>query len=167
MSIPQASVSKPAARREIRKRKRNSLPVMSKSPRRASASGQRGKGSGRGNSLPVTSIPRRASAPVARQENPEGETHMLSCQSPGECQQASSGKGSGGRNSHAIMSVPRRVSASRQRGKGSGGRNSHAVTSIPQARVSEPAARRGIRKGVTYSLSFQPPGRASAGRQRD
>ena len=52
----------------------------------------------------------------------------------------------------------RRTLASRQRGEGSGRGNSLAVRSGRQANVSEPAARRGIRKGELTRCQIRPPG---------
>ena len=52
----------------------------------------------------------------------------------------------------------KRTSASRQRGEGSGSGNSQAVRSGPQTNVSEPAARRGIRKGELTRCQIRPPG---------
>ena len=51
----------------------------------------------------------------------------------------------------------RRTLASRQRGEGFGRGNSLAVRSGRQTNVSEPAARRGIRKGELTRCQIRPP----------
>ena len=139
MSIPQAIVSKPAARQGVWTWELTCCHVNPPGERQQAAARQgiqegeltrchakpqaivskpaARKGSGRRNSLAVMLIPcQRAGAWQGIQKG----THSLSCQSP------------------------RRASASRQRGKGSGGGNSLAVTSIPQTSVSKLAVRQAV-----------------------
>ena len=190
MSIPQASVSKPAARQEIQKveltrchvnppgeRQRAgsaaSYPecgthtLLCQSPGRTSASRQRGKGSRRWNSQAVMSIPQaNVSKPAARQVIQKVE--LTSCQfnPPGERQQAGSAARDpeGGTHKLSIQS-PGRTSASQQRGKGSR-RGTHALSFQSSRRTSASRQRgKGSRRG-THALSCQSPGRTLASWQR-
>ena len=163
------------------------------SPRRMSASRQRGKGSRRRNSLAVMSIPQaNVSKPAARQVIQKVELTGCQVNPPGKHQQAGSAARDPEGGTHRLScKSPSRTSASRQRGKGSRRWNSRAVMSTPQANVSKPAARQGMQKveltschanppgerqqagsaardpeGATHSLSCQSPRRTSARRQR-
>ena len=209
MSAPEANVSEPAARRGIRKRELthcHSNPpgerqragsvtmnpearthsLSCQSPRRASASRLRGRGSRRGSSLSVTLIPQENfSKPAARRGvrkweltfchvNPPGERQragttardlegeLAGCHvnPPGEHQQAGSVARDPESGTHTLScQSPRRMSASRQRGKGSRRCNSPAVMSIPQANVSKPAACQRIQKVELTRCHVNPPGK--------
>ena len=183
MSIPQAKVSKPAARQGIQKVELTSCHVnppgerqqavsaardpeggthklSCQSPSRTSASRQRDKGSRRRNSLAVMSIPQaNVSKPPARQGIQKVELTRCHVNPPGERQQAGSAARDPEGATHKLScQSPRRRSARRQRGKGSRRWNSPAVMSIPQANVSKPATRQGIQKVELTRCHVNPPG---------
>ena len=188
MSIPQASVSKPAARQVIQKRELTCCHVNPPGERQQA-------GSAAGDSAgELTGC--HANPPGGRQQSSSAagdseRAHMLSCQSPRRASATQQRSRRFRKGSHAVLSIPQATVSSPTGGKGFRRGNSLAVIPIPQASVSKPAARHGIQKGEltrchvnppgerqlagsaagdsergTHSLSCQPPRRASARRQR-
>ena len=129
MSIPQANISKPAARQGIQKVELT-----------------------RCMSIPQANV----SKPLARQGIQKVELTSCHVNPPGERQQAGSAARDPEGGTHRLP--PRRTSASLQRGKGSRRWNSLAVMSIPQANVNKPPARQGIQKVELTRCHVNPPG---------
>ena len=119
-----------------------------------------GRGSGRGNSRTVRSGRQaNVSEPAARRGIQKGELTCCQIRPPGGHQRAGGAARNPEGGTHMLSDqAARQTSASRQRGEGSGRGNSRAVRSGRQADVSEPAARRGIRKGELTRCQIRPPG---------
>ena len=146
----------------------NSLAVMPIPQASVStASWQRGKRFRRGNSRAVTSIPQASvSKPAARQGIQKGGLTCCHVNSPGECQLTdSAARDSEGGTHELSCQSPRGTSASRQRGKGFRRGNSLAVMSIPRRSSVRRQCGKDVRGG-THLLSCQSPSRASASPQR-
>ena len=156
MSIPQASVSNPAARQGIQKRL-TFCHVNPPGDRQLTDSVARD--SEGGTHLLSDQSPGERQQAGSAAGNSEGGAHMLSCQSPRpSLASPQRGKNSEGRTHVLSCQSPRRSSACRQRGKGFRRGNSQAVMSIPQAIVSSMAARQGIQKGELAGCHVNPPG---------
>ena len=132
MSIPQANVSKPAARQGIQKVELTFFHVNPPGERQQAGS-------------------------VAR--DPEGGTHMLSYQSPRRMSaNRYRGKGSGRCNSLSVISIHRANVSKPATRQGIQKMEPTSCMSIPQANVSKPAARQVIWKSELTSCWTNPPG---------
>ena len=152
MSIPQASVSKPAARQEIQKGELTRCHVNPPGDRQQAGSAAGGLDVG--THMLSCQPPRRVSASGGASRDPGRGTHSLSCQTPGDRQRAGSAQGI--RKEKLTRCHVNPVSASRRVARDSEG-NSLAVMSIPQASVSKPAARQGVWGWELTCCHINPP----------
>ena len=164
-SSRQADVSKPAARRGIRKG--GIHPLSDQAARRTSASRQRGKGNGRGE---LTSC--RIKSPGGRQQAGSAARNSEGVNSPtvGSSREADVSRPAarrGIREEEPTFCRIKPPDGRQQAGSAArdpGGGSSRPVGSSRQADISKRAVRR-IRKGGTHTLSGQATRRTSASRQ--